>query len=88
MKRGITIEYDMREDCYIIQKQRGTLTLEEIQQALNEYHGEDQFFIFFDTEKSYYDDQGVWIDVEPKGDCVEAYTYEAVKRMFQEEVKR
>ena len=87
MKRGITVEYDMHKDCYNIKKQRGTLTLEEIQQALNEYHGEDQFFIFFDTEKSYYDDQGVWIDVEPKGDYVEAYTYNAVKKMFQEEVK-
>ena len=28
MKRGISIEYDMHEGCYIIQKQRGTLTLE------------------------------------------------------------
>ena len=58
MKRGITIEYDMHEDCYYIQKQHGTLTLEEIQQALNEYHGEDQFFIFFDTNNSFYDEQG------------------------------
>ena len=84
MKRGITIEYDMHKGYYSIKKQRGTLTLEEIQQALNEYHGEDQFLIFFDTEKSYYDDQGVWIDVEPKGDCVEAYTYDTIKRMFKE----
>lgn len=87
MKRGISIEYDMHEDCYIIQKQRGTLTLEEIQQALNEHHGEDKYFIWFDTENSYYDEQGVWIDVAPKGDCVKAYTYDIVKRMFQEEVK-
>lgn len=41
MKRGITIEYDFKENCHHIQKQRGTLTLEEIQQALNEYHGEE-----------------------------------------------
>ena len=88
MKKGITIEYDMHEGCYYIQKQRGTLTLEEIQQALNEHHGEDQFFIYFDTNNSFYDEQGVWIDVEPKGDCVKAYTYDVVKRMFQEEVKR
>ena len=36
MKRGVTIEYDFHEDCYIIRKARGTLTLEEIQQALND----------------------------------------------------
>lgn len=84
MKRGISIEYDGRENCYCIQKQRGTLTLEEIQKALNEYHGEDQFFIFFDTEQSFYDEQGIWIDVEPKGDFVKAYTYDTVKRMFEE----
>lgn len=87
MKKGITIEYDMHEDCYIIQKQRGTLTLEEIQQALNEHHGEDQFFIFMNTENSYYDEQGVWIDVEPKGDFVKAYTYSVIERMFKKEVK-
>lgn len=84
MKKGITIEYDMHEGCYHIQKLRGTLTLEEIQQALNEYHGEDQFFIFMNTENIYYDEQGVWIDVAPKGDCVKAYTYDTVKRMFEE----
>ena len=87
MKRGISIEYDMHEDCYCIQKQRGTLTLEEIQQALNEHHGEDQFFIYFDTNNSFYDEQGVWIDVAPKGDCVKAYTYSAIERMFKKEVK-
>ena len=85
MKKGITIEYDMHEDCYYIQKQRGTLTLEEIQQALNEYHGEDQFFIFFDTNNSFYDEQGVWVDVAPKGDCVKAYTYSVIERMFRKE---
>lgn len=82
MKRGITIEYDMHEECYHIQKQKGTLTLEEIQQALNEYHGEDQFFIFMNTEYSYYDEQGTWVDVAPKGDYVKAYTYDTIKRMF------
>ncbi|MCR4646259.1 MAG: hypothetical protein K5695_12765 [Oscillospiraceae bacterium] len=83
MKRGISIEYDMHEDCYIIQKQRGTLTLEEIQQALNEHHGEDQFFIYFDTNNSFYDEQA---SVAPKGDCVKAYTYSAIERMFKKEV--
>ncbi|MBR1898439.1 MAG: hypothetical protein IJ825_06110 [Oscillospiraceae bacterium] len=82
MKRGITIEYDFKEDCYRIQKQRGTLTLEEIQQALNEYHGEDTFFIFMNTENSYFDEGVIWVDVAPKGDCVKAYTYDAGKRMF------
>ncbi|MBQ8078652.1 MAG: hypothetical protein IJ236_01720 [Oscillospiraceae bacterium] len=83
MKRGITIEYDLKEDCYRIQKQRGTLTLEEIQQALNEHHGEDTFFIFMNTENSYFDEGGIWVDVAPKGDCVKAYTYDAGKRMFE-----
>lgn len=59
MKRGITVEYDMIKDCYIVQKQRGTLTLEEIQKALNERHGEDQFFIYFDTNNSYLDENDI-----------------------------
>ena len=83
MKRGIEIEYDFKKDCYYIQKKKGTLTLEEIQQALNEQHGEDQFFIFFDTNNSYYDEQGTWVDVAPKGDCVKVFTYDVVKRMFE-----
>lgn len=87
MKRGITIEYDFKEDCYRIQKQRGTLTLEEIQQALNEHHGEDTFFIFMNTENSYFDEGGIWVDVAPKGDCVKAYTYDTIKRMFGGECK-
>lgn len=82
MKRGITIEYDMHESCYYVQKQKGTLTLEEIQQALNEYYGEDQYFIFMNTEYSYYDEQGTWVEVAPKGDCVKVYTYDTIKRMF------
>lgn len=85
MKRGITIEYDFKEDCYCIQKQRGTLTLEEVQQALNEHHGEDTFFIFMNTENSYYDEGGVWVDVAPKGDFVKAYTYDTIRRMFTKE---
>lgn len=80
MKRGITVEFDMHEECYHIQKQKA---LEEIQQALNEYHGEDQFFIFMDTEKSYYDEQGTWVDVAPKGDYVKAYLYSTIQRMFE-----
>ena len=85
MKRGITIEFDMHEECYHIQKQRGTLTLEEVQQALNEHHGEDTFFIFMNTENSYYDEGGVWVDVAPKGDFVKAYTYDTIRRMFTKE---
>ena len=85
MKRGITIEYDYHEDCYCIQKQRGTLTLEEVQQALNEHHGEDTFFIFMNTENSYYDEGGVWVDAAPKGDFVKAYTYDTIRRMFTKE---
>jgi hypothetical protein len=53
------------------------------QQALNEYHGEDQFFIFMDTNNSYYDEQGSWVDVAPKGVYVKAYCYDTVKRMFE-----
>lgn len=83
MKRGITIEFDMHEECYHIEKQKGKLDLEEIQNALNEYHGEDQFFIFMNTENSYYDEQGSWVDVAPKGDYVKAYCYDTVKRMFE-----
>lgn len=83
MKKGITIEYNSHEGCYYIQKQRGTLTLEEIQQALNEHHGEDSFFIFMNTEYSYYAANGVWVDVVPKGDFVKAYTYDTVKSMFK-----
>lgn len=85
MKRGITIEYDYHESCYVIRKQRGTLTLEEIQQALNEAHGEDSFFIFMNTEYSYYDENDNWVEVAPKGDCVKAYTYDTVKTMFGKE---
>lgn len=83
MKKGITVEFDMREECYWVQKAKGTLTLEEIQQALNEYHGEDVYCIMMDTNNSYYDEQGTWVDVAPKGDCVKVFTYDAVKRMFE-----
>lgn len=83
MKRGITVEFDMHEECYHIQKQHGTLTLEEIQQALNEYHGEDVYCIMMDTNNSYYDEQGTWVDVAPKGDCVKAYCYDTVRRMLE-----
>lgn len=83
MKKGITIEFDFHEECYYIQKQRGTLTLEEIQQALNEHHGEGSFFIFMNTEASYYDDQDNWVEVAPKGDCVKVYTYDTVAAMFK-----
>lgn len=83
MKKGITIEFDYHEECYIIQKRRGTLTLEEIQQTLNEYSGEDSYFIFFNTENSYLDENDIWVEVEPKGDCVKVYCYDTVKEMFE-----
>lgn len=67
MKRGITIEFDMHEECYHIQKQRG----------------EDQFFIYMNTENSYYDEGGGWVDVAPKGDYVKAYTYDTIRRIFE-----
>lgn len=83
MKKGITVEFDMHEECYWVQKAKGTLTLEEIQQALNEYHGEDVYCIMMDTNNSYYDEQGSWVDVAPKGDYVKAYCYDTIKRMFE-----
>ena len=39
--------------------------------------------VFMNTENSYYDEGGVWVDVAPKGDFVKAYTYDAIKRMFE-----
>ena len=83
MKRGITVEYDMHEDCYYVKKAKGTLTIEEIENAMNEYYGEDTFCIVMDTNNSYYGEQGIWIEIAPKGDSVKVYLYDTLRRMFE-----
>ena len=36
VKKGITVEYNMQEDCYEVVKARGVLNMDEIQEAMTE----------------------------------------------------
>lgn len=83
MKRGISVEFDFNDDGYWVKKQRGTLTIEEIAQAINERSGEDRYFFMIDTNspEGWYDDYNLNGDFVPKGDCVKVYSFDAMKRL-------
>ncbi len=77
MKRGISVEqfYDLQgHSAYRIRKEKGTLTLEEIKQALTERDSDYYFLVMKcmdDDTAQYYDD-----DIMP--DTVEAYSAQTV----------
>lgn len=78
MKRGITVEFDYKDAGYIVKKARGTLTIEEIVQAMIDDGNEGLYFIGVNTE-GFYDDSGNFLGA-PKGDSVKCYSYDALKR--------
>lgn len=80
MKRGITVEFDYKDDGYIVRKARGTLTIEEIVQALAESGYEGFYFIGINTE-CFYNDDGSF-EGFPSGDSVKCYSYDTIKREF------
>ena len=83
MKRGISVEYDYSDGGYWVEKKRGTLTIEEIAQAINEHRGEDRYFFMIDTNspEGWYDNYDLNGDFVPKGDCVKVYSFDAMKRL-------
>lgn len=84
MKRGITVEFDYKDDGYWVQKKQGSLSIEEIAQAINEHCGEDIYFFMIDTNspEGWYDDYDLNGDYKPKGDCVKVYSFDAIKRLM------
>ena len=82
MKKKITAEFDYSDDGYFIRKNSGTLTLQEIQRIINKEIGEGAYFIFMNTECSYYDENDIWTEVDPTGDSVKVFSYDVIRRMF------
>ena len=80
MKRGITVNFDYHEDCYEISKKKGILDLDEIQEALTEYHGSDEYF-FIKIKTGTWDD-GLEDVVPERSDYVQAYTIDEMKRIL------
>lgn len=80
MKRGITVNFDYHEDCYEISKKKGILDLDEIQEALTEYYGSDEFF-FIKIKTGTWDD-GLEDVVPERSDYVQAYTIDEMKRIL------
>ena len=81
MKKGISVEFDYSDCGYIVRKNRGKLTVDEIIGAINELACEGFYFIGINTENAY-DDNGYMVE-EAKGDFVKAYSYDAIKEMFR-----
>lgn len=83
VKRGITVEFDYSDDGYWVMKKRGSLTIEDIAQAINERSGEDRYFFMIDTNapEGWYDNYNLNGDYEPKGDCVKVYSFDAMKQL-------
>lgn len=83
MKRGISVEFDYSDDGLWIHKAKGSLNIEEIAATVNEYWGENRYFMMIDTEApdGFYD-AGLFNEFVPKGDTVKVYSFEATKRLF------
>ena len=80
MKKGISIEFDYKDDGYGISKAKGTLTLDEIKDAISDYGDAGRFLLMFDTEP----DEGQFLEwVENGGDYVKVYSLDTVERMFK-----
>ena len=79
MKRGISVEFNYHEDCYEIEKKKGILDLDEIQDALTEYYGSDEIFLVKIKTGTW--DDGIEDVVRERSDFVQAYTIDQIKRM-------
>ena len=79
MKRGISVEFNCKEDCYEISKKKGILDLDEIQQALTEYYGSDEIFLIKIKTGTW--DDGLEDVVPERSDYVQAYTIDEIKRL-------
>lgn len=82
MKKGISVEqfYDKQgHSALCIRKKKGTLTLEEINQALTEWESDYYFLVvkcMDDDTAQYYDD-----DIMP--DAVEAYSAQTILKAWE-----
>lgn len=81
MKKGITVEYNMQEDCYEITKARGVLNMDEIQEAMTERYGSDEI-IFVQMRTGSWDDYMQDIVNDWKPDYVKVYLYDQLKRLM------
>ncbi len=79
MKKGISVEFNYKLDCYEIRKKKGILDLDEIQQALTEYYGSDEIFLI-KIKSGTWDDQLQDV-VHENSDFVEVYTLDQIKRL-------
>lgn len=79
MKKGISVEFNYKLDCYEISKKKGILDLDEIQAALTEYYGSDEIFLI--KIKSGTWDDGLQDVVPENSDFVEVYTLDQIKRL-------
>lgn len=80
MKRGITVEFDYKDDGYWVRKQKGQLTIPEIVDAMIDEGVEGFLFIGINTE-CIYDDSG-YISEKPVGDSVKVYEWGTCKRLL------
>ena len=81
MKKGITVEYNMQEDCYEVIKARGVLNMDEIQEAMTERYGSDEI-IFVQMRTGSWDDYLQDIVNDWKSDYVKVYLYDQLKRLM------
>ena len=80
MKKGIAIEFDYKDDGYSITKVKGTLTLDEIKNAITEYGDGGRFLLMFDTDPEE-DQYGDW--AERGGDFVKVYSLNTIESMYR-----
>ena len=77
MKKGISIEFDYRDDGYNITKAKGTLTLDDIRGAITDHGDGGRFLLMFDTDVEYqYGD-------DMDGDFAKVWSIGCVERMFK-----
>lgn len=77
MKKGISIEFDYRDDGYNITKAKGTLTLDDIRNAITDYGDGGRFLVLIDTDVEYqYGD-------DMDGDFVKVWSIGCIERMYK-----
>ena len=81
MKKGITVEYNMQEDCYEVVKARGVLNMDEIQEAMTERYGSDEI-IFLQMRTGSWVDEFQDVATDWRSDYVKVYLYDQLKRLM------
>ena len=81
MKKTISTEFDYKDDGLWIHKNRGRLTLDEIQEACTEYYGSDEI-VFLEIKTGYWDDFSQSI-TPPDCDHVKAYPIDVLERRMK-----